>query len=74
MQSILLNLHTMIASQLNDPKKRTLLVNLKNFVNGSKIPLILLLSVDNWLIIDFLPKANLFNDFVCKQCTTKSNF
>ena len=46
---------------------------MKTFVNGSKIPLIPLLLVDNKLVTDFLDKTNLFNNFFAKQCTPISN-
>ena len=46
---------------------------LKTFVNGSKIPLIPPLLVDNKLVTDFLDKANLFNNFFAKQFTPISN-
>ena len=46
---------------------------MKTFVNGSKIPLIPPLLVDNKLVTDFLDKANLFNNFFAKQCTPISN-
>ena len=46
---------------------------LETFANGSKIPLIPPLLVDNKLVIDFLDKANLFNNFFAKQCTPISN-
>ena len=36
---------------------------LKTFVNGSKIPLIPPLQVDNKLVTNVLNKANLFNNF-----------
>ena len=46
---------------------------MKTFVNGSKVPLIPPLLVDNKLVTDFLDKANLFNNFFAKQCTPISN-
>ena len=45
----------------------------KTFVNGTKIPLIPPLLVGNQLVSDFLEKANLFNDYFSKQCTTIGN-
>ena len=46
---------------------------LKTFLNGSKIPLIPPLLVDNKLVTDFLDNADLFNNFFAKQCTPISN-
>ena len=46
---------------------------MKIFLNGSKIPLISPLLVDNKLLTDFLDKASLFNNFFAKQCTPISN-
>ena len=46
---------------------------MKTFVNGSKIPLIPPLLVDNKLVTDILDKANLFNNFSAEQCTPISN-
>ena len=46
---------------------------MKTFVNGSKIPLIPPLLVDNKLVTDFLDKANLLNNIFAKQCTPISN-
>ena len=46
---------------------------MKTFVNGSKIPLIPPLLIDNKLVTEFLDKANLFNNFFTKQCTPISN-
>ena len=42
-------------------------------MNGTEIPLILLLLVGNQLVSDFLEKANLFNDYFSKQCTMIGN-
>ena len=47
---------------------------LKTFVNGSKIPLIPPLLVDNKLVTDFLDKANLLNNFSAEQGTPVSNY
>ena len=46
---------------------------MKTFVNGTKIPLIPPLLAGNQLGSDFLEKANLFNDYFSKQCTTIGN-
>ena len=53
------------AIKLNDPKKAPKIYwsFLKIFVNGSKIPLIPPLLVNNEFVTEFLVKANLFNDF-----------
>ena len=70
-----LKYHERLANKLNDPKTafKTYWDILKTFVNGSKIPLIPPLLVDNKLVPDFLDKANLFNNFFAKQCTPISN-
>ena len=49
------------------------MVDLRNFCNGSKIPLIPPLSVGNRLATDVLAKANLFNDLFSKHCSTIVN-
>ena len=66
-----LKYHERLANKLNDPKTapKTYWAILNTFVNGSKIPLISSLQVDNKLVTDFLDKANLFNNFFAKQCT-----
>ena len=46
---------------------------MKTFVNGSKIPLIPPLLVENKLVTDCLDKANLFNNSFTKQYTPISN-
>ena len=46
---------------------------LKTFVNGSKIPLIPPLLVNNEFVTDFLDKANLFNDFFSEKCRPITN-
>ena len=53
----------------NDPKTapKTYWSILKIFVNGSKVPLIPPLLVNNEFVIDFLGKTNLFNDFFREQ-------
>ena len=60
-----LKYHERLANKLNDLKTapKTYWAILKTFVNGTKIPLILPLLVDNKLVTDFLDKANLFNNF-----------
>ena len=45
---------------------------MKTFVNGSKVPLIPPLLVENKLVTDFLDKVNIFN-FFATQCTPISN-
>ena len=67
-----LKYHERLANKLNDPKTapKTYWVILKTFVNGIKIPPLL---VNNKLVTDFLDKANLFNNFFAKQCTPISN-
>ena len=67
--------HECLADKLNGSKTapKTYWAILKTFVNGSKIPLIPPLLVDDKLLTDFLDKANLFNNFFAKQCTPISN-
>ena len=67
-----LKYHERLANKLNDPKTapKTYWAISKIFVNGSKIPLISPLLVDNKRVTDFLDKANLFNNFFAKQCTS----
>ena len=62
--------HERLAFKLNDSKTapKTFWSILKTFVNGSKIPLIPPLLVNNEFVTDFLVKANLFNDFIREQC------
>ena len=49
------------------------MVNFKNIVNGSKIPLIPPFLVNNKFVTPFLNKANLFNDFFRKHCRHIAN-
>ena len=67
--------HERLAVKLSDPKTapKTQLSILKTFANGSKIPLILPLLVNNEFVTDFLAKANLFNDFFREQCGLITN-
>ena len=46
---------------------------LKTFNNKRKISLIPLLLFNNSFVTDFKEKANLFNEFFCKQCTPVAN-
>ena len=46
---------------------------LKTFYNKRKSPLIPPLLVNNSFVTDFKEKANLFNEFFCKQCTPVAN-
>ena len=64
-----------LANKLNNPKTapKTYWAILKTFVNGSEIPLIPPVLVDNKLVTDFLDIANQFNNFFSKQCTPISN-
>ena len=43
---------------------------LNSFCNKRKIPLIPPLLVNNSFVTDVKEKANLFNEFFCKQCLT----
>ena len=64
-----------LANKLNDPKTAPKIYwkILKAFVNGTDIPLIPTLLVGNQLVSDFSEKANFFNDYFSKQCTTIGN-
>ena len=68
--------HERFAVKLNDPKTapKTYWSILKTFVNGSKIPLIPPVLVNNEFATDFLVKANLFNDFFREQCRPITNY
>ena len=46
---------------------------LKTLYNKRNIPLIPPLLVNNSFVTDFKEKANLFNEFFCKQCTPVAN-
>ena len=67
--------HERLAIKLNDSKTtpKTYWSILKTFSNGSKIPLIPPLLVNNEFVTDFLEKANLFNDFFREQCRPITN-
>ena len=64
-----------IASKLNDPNlaPKTYWSILNLFVNGKKNPLIPPILVKDQLVINFLEKANLFNEFFTQQCNTIEN-
>ena len=66
--------YEILAIKVNDPKiaPKTYWSILKTF-NGSKIPLIPPLFVNNEFVTDFLEKANLFNDFFREQCRPITN-
>ena len=61
--------------RLNDPSTsaKSYWTILKTFYNKRKIPLIPPLLVNNSFVTDFKEKANLFNEFFCKQCTPVAN-
>ena len=61
--------------RLNDPSTSAISywAILKTFYNKRKIPLIPPLLVNNSFVTDFKEKANLFNEFFCKQCTPVAN-
>ena len=67
--------HERLAIKLNDPKTapKTYWSIVKTFANGSKIPLIPPLLVNNEFVTDILEKANLFNDFFREQCRPITN-
>ena len=64
-----------LAIKLSDPKTapKPYWSILKTFAEGLKIPLIPPLLVNNEFVIDFLVKANLFNDFCREQCRPIKN-
>ena len=64
-----------LSKKLNDPStsSKTYWSILKSFYNGSKVPLIPPLLVNNKFVSDFTKKVNLFNDFFSSQCTPLSN-
>ena len=67
--------HERLTIKLNDTKTapKSYWSILKTFVNGSKIPLIPSLLLNNEFVTDFLEKANLFNDFFREQCRPITN-
>ena len=64
-----------LGKRLNDPSKsaKSYWTILKTFYNKREIPLIPPLLVNNSFVTDFKEKANLFNEFFCKQCTPVAN-
>ena len=64
-----------LGKRLNDPNTsaKSYWTILKTFYNKRKIPLIPLPLVNNSFVTDFKEKANLFNEFFCKQCTPVAN-
>ena len=70
-----LKYHEGLASKPNDPKTALKIyqTTLKTFINGSKIPLISPIMLDNKLVTDCLNKGNLFNNFFTKHFTPISN-
>ena len=64
-----------LGKRLNDPSTsaKSYWTILKTFYNKRKIPLIPPLLVNNSFVTDFKEKANLFNEFFCKQCTPVAN-
>ena len=67
--------HERPANKLNDPKtaSKNYWSISKTFDNGSNIPLIPPLLVNNEFVTDFLVKANLFNHFFREQCRSITN-
>ena len=67
--------HERLAIKLNDPKTapNTYWLILKTVANGSKIPLIPPVLVNNEFVTDFLVNSNLFNDFFKEQCRPIAN-
>ena len=64
-----------LGKRINDPSTsaKSYWTILKTFYNKRKIPLIPPLLVNNSFVTDFKEKANLFNEFFCKQCTPVAN-
>ena len=64
-----------LGKRLNDPNTsaKSYWTILKTFYNKRKIPLIPLPLINNSFVTDFKEKANLFNEFFCKQCTPVAN-
>ena len=64
-----------LAKRLNDPQTnaKTYWSILKTFFNGRKIPVISPLLIDGKLVADFKEKANRFNEFFSRQCTSLNN-
>ena len=53
----------------NTPVKKVL-VHIKRFYNGKRVPVAPPLLVNNNFVTDFKAKASFFSDFFSKQCTT----
>ena len=64
-----------LGKRLNNPRTsaKSYWTILKIFYSKRKIPLIPPLLVNNSFVTDFKEKANLFNEFFCKQCTPVAN-
>ena len=64
-----------LGKRINDPSTsaKSYWTILKTFYNKRKIPLIPPLLVSNSFVTDFKEKANLFNEFFCKQYTPVAN-
>ena len=64
-----------LSMKLNNPNTsaKTYWSILKSFYNGSKVPLIPPLLVNNQIVSDFTKKTNIFNDFFALQCTPLNN-
>ena len=64
-----------MGKRLNDPSTsaKSYWTILKTFYNKRKIPLIPPLLVNNSFVTDFKEKANLFNEFFCKQFIPVAN-
>ena len=52
---------------------KILLAILKTFYDKRRIPLISPLLINDNFVTDFKEKANLLNEFFCKQCTPVAN-
>ena len=64
-----------LGKQSNDPSTsaKSYWAFLKTFYNKRMIPIIPLLPVNNSFVTDFKERANLLNEFLCKQCTPVAN-
>ena len=64
-----------LGDKLNNPNTscKTDWSIIRTFVNGEKTPIIFPLLVNDKLVLNFVEKANIFNDFFSSQCQRMSN-
>ena len=64
-----------LANKLNDPNTsgRAYWSTMKTLFNSKKVPVIPTTVVNNKLVTNFKDKANIFNDFLSKQCHPMPN-